>query len=211
MRLSSLTLPFAVLLLILSPACGGAGGGGLGPVTTASMPPVGAMDGFIDNNGLVETTGWLGGILVGDSSLDNTAQGFLTFDIAALPNGADVVEATLTVRQFSTSGTPYPILGAVLIDHVDIGAGLDASDWGTPALDGNFDAVSQNGATGALSVDVTDQIQADVAAGRVRSSFRLGFTALTDNDGNQDTAHFQDSEDTEGSGVLPTLIVRYRP
>ena len=208
------SLSLVLLLLVASPGCGG--GGGDAPlvlsepaIATVDLPPIGALDGFVDNTGYVTSTG-LGGILVGDNSDDHVGQGFFTFDSSALPAGAEILKATLEIRQYGISGYPYADLGVIWLDHVELGGTLDAADWGAPALDGNFAVVSTTPATGPLTADVTDQVAADTHAGRTRSSFRLGFTALTDGDGNSDYAAFQDSEDSEGSGLLPRLTVRYR-
>ena len=211
MRTNSYTLMIAMLLTLATAGCGAGGGIVSNSALTTQLPPIGGLDGFVDDHGFVETAGWLGGILIGDNSGNATAQGFLTFDLAAIPAGAQILEATLEIRQFNVSGTPYASMGSLLVDHVDVGGTLDASDWGATALDGNFATASQTDALGVLLVDVRDPIQADVFAGRTKSSFRLGFTALSDGDNAQDTAHIQDSEDSEGSGVLPAVTVRYRP
>jgi hypothetical protein len=185
------------------------GGGGVVDTTvTATCPPIGALDGFVDETGFVAATGFLG-IMVGDNAQGHTAQGFLTFDLSALVPGAVIDAATLEVGQYAISGAPYADLGSIWLDHVELGGTLVAADWGNTALDGNFALLSSTSALGTLRADVKDQVQADVHAGRTRSSFRLGFTALTDGDGVMDVAHLQDAEDAAGSGVLPTLIVRF--
>lgn len=207
----------AALLFVC--ACGGSSRDDAGDVTFDALP-LGAFDGYIENTlvPMVVPNDPVNGISVGDVYIlwvgEFEVRGFVSFDISALPPPpANVRAATLAIRQFQLRGTPYPTLGSVVIDHVNMGAAFDAADFSSAALDPAFATVTSSGALGYYSVDVRSQIGADQIAGRTRSGFRLRFTnplGLNTN-GVSDAADFNSTEDPEGSGNLPKLSIRYTP
>jgi len=203
-------LGLAATLLLL--ACGGGGGGG-GPDITIDAPPVAALDGSVSVTGVVNTTGVLvppGGIAVGDDVVDVAIRGFFAFDISGLPAGARVQAATLELRVIGSAGSPTPSLGNVLIDHVAIGPALDAGDYSSAALDAGFATVTSSSLPGTYILDVRSQVGADGIAGRTTSAFRVRFTSPTNNNTTVDVVLFQDAEDADGSGLLPSLTIAYK-
>jgi hypothetical protein len=201
---------FTLCLLVCAflGACGGGGGGGADLEVT--LPSIAALDGIVESDGTVyEEDSY--GIALGDGSPGDGWRGFVTFDLGPVPAGADVLEATLRILQFGVEGTPYADLGgAVLVDHVDVGATLDGGDYDRLAIAENIGTLSTDATLEVKSLAVTSAVRADLAAARTRSGFRLRFPVESDVDPGGDYVNFNEQEDPDGSGVTPVLVVRYR-
>lgn len=129
---------------------------------------------------------------VGDGDADQTISSFFTFDLAALPQGAEIAEALFITRQTGVTGSPYPDLGA--------GAMLARTSFTTFA--GNplnnaastvIGPLSTTADVGARQLAVTATVAADLAervAKNDRSQFRLAFPMATDGTGDIDRADF---------------------
>jgi hypothetical protein len=102
------------------------------------------------------------------------ARGYMRFDLSSLPPGASIASATLVTYQDAVDGAPFDT-GSVVLDHVDLGPGLDKDDDGAAPLPGGllFATLSTSAAPGERAVDVTAAVQADLAGGRSTSDFRL--------------------------------------
>lgn len=210
---------FVTLALVASlgvlPACElGDGGGTTGPGTggggedmTVNLQSTGALDGWVRSDGNLATTGLP---ITGD--IDGVAAGlgyrqFFSFDLSSLPAGSTVTAATLRVYQLSTTGTPYVDLGNVIVDHVDYGASLEPAAYAAAALTSNVGTISSDEILAFKSLAVTNQVQADLTAARVRAQFRLRFSnADSNNDGNSDFAEFTTAEAPSNQ---PVLVVTY--
>ncbi len=205
MRLLPPTVLFAAAVLHIG--CGG-GGGQDGPQTlTLLVTP--SLTGTVANGGFVtpETLG------VGDrappSSPEITFRGFFTFDLASLPPGATVISATLTLHQIRVAGTPYDTLGAMLLDQVVFGTVLEAGAYGRsfPTSQGN--PLSLDETLGPRVVDATVQVQADLAAGRTLSQWRVRFAVESDGNTSSDQADLG-APGSSAAATQPTLVVTYR-
>ena len=202
------------VLLLLS-ACGGGGGSGdPGPQPiVVNIPSTFARDGSGRSNGYVSTSA---GMFVGD--LDSIANGqsgraYVGFDLAGagVPPTATIQGATLSLQQAGGEGSPYTTLGNLLVDHVNLGAAIDVSDFaGNTILDG-FGVLSTDTVIEVKSIEVGARVQADLAAGRTFSDFRLRFASSSDVDGANDYVQFNDSEDYAPLGPKPVLKVVYLP
>jgi hypothetical protein len=149
--------------------------------------------------------GVVNGVMVNGESL----RGFVSFT-RALPPGATLVNATLEVfpTAFITSppNTLFASMGNVIADHVDLGAGLDASDFAAAALQSDIGTILSSQTLGAVLLDVTSSVSNDIANARPRSEFRIRFQNLTDNDFSEDSAQFGSSTT---QGFEPHLILTY--
>lgn len=185
-------------------ACGGSGGPDLQTLVvggTKAREGVGGGGGATVSNTLI----------LGDTPGNAARVAFLSFPLTDLPAGADVATATLHVHHMGvTFGSPYPDLGVLVVDSVDLGAGVDASDATSPALITLPGTLSDAAAVGARSLDVTAAVLADLAALRTRSEFRLRFTLGTDDDGQQDTIQIAETGSVDPQPP-PTLVITYRP
>ena len=207
MRLPRIVCLFTVLSVA---SCGGSGGGT--GITTLEIASTGVIDGFVRTDNLVFTAG--SGPDTGDLDCLTPNLGcrmFFHYDLSGIPAGATIVSATFKPYQVVAVGNPFVSLGAVVVDHVDFGASLDAGDFNAPPLLPSFAVVSDSATVGHRFVDVTARVVADRAAARSYSEFRLRH-ASTDSNGDTvcDFVQWEDGEASWGSGGLPLLQVRYQ-
>lgn len=205
--------PLLLTLLTLA-GCGGSGGGGSGPSgpLTVVISSTNARDGNIRSNGAVLIVAMFVGDI--DAITSGVSQrAVVGFDLvgAGIPPGATIQTATLSLQQGGSGGTPYTDLGNVLIDHVALGAAIDAADYSGNTLLSAFGVFSTDNAFDVRSLEVGARVQADVTAGRSFSDFRLRFATDTNLDGGSDYTQFGDSEGTVPFGPNPTLTVTYLP
>lgn len=168
-------------------------------------------DGFVLSDGTAETLG--GGPAIGDADLFvNGLAGCViySFETGGISDDAVVESATLRVYQESVQGSPYTDLGDLVVDHVQIGSGLDGADYGGGTLASNVGTLSTTPALAWKTVDVTALVQADVTAGRLYTEFRLRFTTPSDTDNALDLVGVNDGADSLGSSHVPELVVSYR-
>lgn len=192
------------------------GGGGAPPPVTVGILGTASLDGEVRSDGVAVSAG--GSPAVGD--VDSVANGlagrqFFSFDLTGIPAGAAVLSATLHLHQTFVLGFPYVTLGDVVADHLDYGPSLDAGDFALAALTPAYATVSLDGTSGLRTLDATAAVQADRAASRVRTQFRLRFDGLdSDLDGAADAAQFADRElstQNATAGQQPVLFVLYQP
>lgn len=197
--------------LLLSACGGGFIDGVFASPEIVHLPNVPTESGFTYAAGPLHGSDGALMIRVGDSTGDDERRGFLRFDLSALPAGAEIVEARVHIGQENVVGAPFTTMGAVIVDHVNMGAGFSIADFGAVPLTFGIGVLSSSSTLGARVVDVTDAVEADIAAGRTRSDFRLRFGVGTDADGVQDYVDFNDADDQGGSGLIPYLRVEYFP
>lgn len=202
MRMLSTAL--AVLAPLGLVGCGG-GSGGAGPVTIGILSTP-ALDGYVLASGTVFNAQTL--LAAGDTASGEMARFFVSFPLGAIPPGAQIQSASLEMTQSNVQGTPYTDLGFLVIDHMDYGASLDAPDFGLGALSPAFAVFSSTTALGLRTLDVTPQLEADIAALRTRSQYRCRFGADTDGNPDDDYVHFNANE---AGSEIPVLVVTYLP
>jgi hypothetical protein len=125
-------------------------------------------------------------LLIGDSGA-LTARGFVTFDLAALPNGAEIEMAGFGVRQIAVAGDPFAA-GVMNTVHVTYDA-VSTAAWDAPAL-AMMDPLTTTAGVGPRTVDVTAAVADDYAqrtARGNRSQFRLEFSAASAGTGDTNT------------------------
>lgn len=137
---------------------------------------------------------------VGDDIADITYQGFLSFDISAIPADAVILEVKTNFKDYDTLGNPFAGLGCLRMYPQNFGA-LDSGDY-TPGSP--LGAVSRWCNTGELDVikaqtELVAAVQERV--GHTRAKFRIHFNqTATDGDNVTDMVRF-------GDGI--TLIIKY--
>lgn len=203
----------AVLLIACLVGSCGSGGGDSSPATRQFIfGGEDDRDGMVSNDGIVNRTlaPFLGDI---DGSMNGQVfRQFFSFYIDLLPPGATVVSAELWLFQQDTSGTPFTDLGSIVVDHMFYDL-LGAADFAAAPLAANIGTLSTDPAVGYRILDVTSAVQADFAAGRPRSQYRLRFDPIeSDGDSSTDIVSFNDTENSWNErGGLPLLIVQYLP
>ncbi len=195
-------------LVFLLAGCGGSGGSG---GTRIDLPSDITADGFATQGGGYSAAF----LLVGDETSNDGIRGLYRFPLLPLPAGATVTKATLSTNQFEVIGSPYPALGDLLVDSVDlddgVGVGLDADDYFSAAFSTVVGSLSASAALGPRTLDVTAAVQADLAAGRSFSDFRVYFQFQTDGNFTGDQIKLVSASDDGGTGVAPKLLVTYTP
>lgn len=198
--LAAVCLPFGLT------ACGG-GGSDTPSSASITVGSIAAIDGWADSAGAFDAAG--GGPWVGDGTANQTVRQVWAFDLSAVPAGATVTSATVGLRQYLVLGVPFPGFGIIVLDHVLLGADLDASDYDSVALS-TPGLVSTQSVLDWRLVDVTAAVQADLAAGRTRSDFRARFDTLaSDGDSFRDGVFFSDAEGSNGITLKPGLSITY--
>ncbi len=200
------TTVVSLLLVTLACAtvgCGGSGGGD--DAETVVLPGTKAREGTVNPNGATVSNA----LNFGDTSSNVPIRAVLSFSLAPLPAGATVVSATLEIEQEDTGfGAPYTDLGNLLVDHVDLGAGVETTDFAGGTLSSGIAVISTSAGDGLRAADVTSAVLADLAAARGRSEFRLRFAVTTNNDGSQDSIRVFQTDNLEGRSD-PVLILRF--
>lgn len=206
-----LSILVVVLAVAVGPGCGG-GGGAADPVTVV-LTSTGALEGHVFVGGTVTLSSNIGvGDYANGAGPQGGLRGFASFDISGIPAGATVTAATLTFVQRLVNSDPYATLGTVVIDQVVYGTVLDAGAYDRSFPSNHaFATLSTDSTLGAKSVDARIPVQADVAAQRGQSQFRLRFQTEDDLDLDSDQAVFWSAESATVATDLPTLTITYQP
>jgi hypothetical protein len=180
---------------------------------SATIDSEAALDGYRGNDGSGSTRQ---DVLVGNGQIVDPSgelvwRGFMSFDLSAIPAGANVQTSELRFFQAKVGGDPYGKLGNLVLEHVDYGSSLDAAAYDLPAMDSAM--LAQQPASGAWYVladrTIAAWVQKDLDAGRTRFQVRLRFTQETDGDGQEDFSGIESPDDFFGTGNIPLLIVNY--
>ncbi len=153
------------------------------------------LDRVASLTGLVSGTGYkaTNDIIVGDGSANQEYRGFLTIDMAKLPDGIlEFEKAGLHVNQDLVSGAPYVGHGSLEVHELDFVA-LDATAFSAGSL-GNLGVLTKNSLLIQKNIDVVRTLAADYGKRSAlgdRCQFRLQFTTGSDFDGATDNAHFE--------------------
>ena len=115
-------------------------------------------------------------------------QGLMTFDAGAVPSGSEIELATLTVYQYATRGNPFRDLGNLLVDLVDVGSTIEASDYNATALISNVGTLSRGPTEGSRVLDVTEAVRYAHERGLLWNfQLRTRFENTTDQDDVEDS------------------------
>ena len=192
--------------------CGGGGGRGPSPVTV-TLVATPQLTGPVDSSGIIQNNVGSTNLRAGDSSAPSTirVRGFVSFDRAAIPAGARVLDATLTLTQEAVGGTPYVNLGSVVVDQVVYGNVLDAGafDRSFPSNQA-FATLSTSETLGSRSVSAILPVQLAIDSGHAQVQFRVRFTIDTDGGPFFDEVEFTGPQSPAVAGE-PRLVVTYQP
>ncbi len=137
-------------------------------------------------------------------------RGFVSFNLADIPEGVTITKATLRLYQTKTVGNPYGVGGNLKVDHLTYGNSLEDADYAAAALLSSFATLTNNDSVEWKDVDVTEALKNDVSENRSRSQFRIHFEIEnTGGDVTGDFAYFEAADDSEGTGNTPQLVVNY--
>jgi hypothetical protein len=183
---------------------------------TVTLTSQAALDGFRSNSGGGNNTIEIragNGAMVGSPSFELVTRGFMSFNLAGIPAGAQIQSIELRFFQVEVEGNPYGKLGNPLLQHVDYGSSLDDAAYNAPALDSLILAAHTSPSEWyVVTTDtIVDWIEQDLAAGRPRCQMRLQFSPETDGDGLEDSVSFESGDNYYGTGNRPQLTITYRP
>lgn len=194
--------------------CGGGGGGGGTPTpVTVTLLSTAALDGHVHSTGNAQV-GPNYYVAYGDyadaQGPVSGVRGFVSFDLASIPQGATVQEATLTLFQKSTVGSPFTVLGSNVVDHVVYGTVLEAGAYSRSGLGDAIATFPPDLTPGPKTVVVTSAVAIDVGA-RPQCQFRLRFTIESNNDGASDGIAYYSSGQATSEDQRPKLVITYLP
>ncbi len=175
------------------------------PPKTKVLSSTKSLDGFLSSN---QTGSNNTEIRIGKNE-NLVSRGFISFDISTLPQGANILEATLRIYQAQVIGKPFLSKNSLVVDHLNFGDTLDFSDYSTPSLLSSFATISNDSKIGWKEIKVTNQLKDDSSNGRSRSQFRLHLQEETKEENSNHFLVFEASENTMGTGNTPELIVTY--
>jgi hypothetical protein len=121
-------------------------------------------------------------VVIGDASVqDLPYRGYVTFGLAALPQGISIESAAFSARQTGIEGTPYASLGPLKAYHLSFSTMTGVSNVAALSTIGTF---SEDGIAESKSIDVTAQLGDDIANRSSRgdySQYRLQFDTVSAN------------------------------
>jgi hypothetical protein len=124
---------------------------------------------------------------VGDVRVGNANaqyKGFISFELAELPEAAQSVSAELTLEITGMSGNPFGNLGGLVLEHASFDA-IGSEAFSAQALD-EMGLIANAGGTGTIvSADVASAFMADRSE-RAMTQYRLSFEDNTDGDNTSD-------------------------
>lgn len=158
---------------------------------TGTLRSDGAYEAMTDS-GLVSVGD--NGSLGGDGSTSNRElRGFVSVTLSAIPDGVDVTEVVLQIAGSASAGNAFGDFGQLYIDHVNIVSGINLDSFSSGGLSSGFATIASLPMTGPaeiVEIDVTEQVKADITAGRPISSFRFRFNGAPSADLQHDVAAF---------------------
>lgn len=163
-----------------------------------------SLDGYRGSNSLGRDDLY---ILVG-RNLSVIQRGFVSFDLSSLPSNATIESVTLRMYQEKVVGHPYGVGRDLMIDHLDYGNNLGNEDYGASAISSSVAILTNNATIEWKDVDVTDSLKNDLSNGRGKSQYRILFPSDVAG-ATSDLVYFESADNSEGTGNLPQLIVKY--
>src|SRR3989344_4575720 len=175
-------------------------------VKSKTITSTASLDGFRSNN----NGGNAGVDIRAGRNMYLVSRGFVSFDLNDIPSGSTITEASLRLYQIKTIGSPYSVGGKLMVDDMNYGTTLENDDYSTSAITSNLVSLTANTTVEWKDAIVTEAVKKDLAEGRTRAQYRLHFeTEAKGGDSAGDFAYFESADNSEGSGNLPQLVVKY--
>ena len=170
-------------------------------------------DGRVAENGSTNSTAsGKNALRMGDDQSDVAWRAILSFDTSSIPDGAEILDATLEMTRGGEPGTPFTDLGTC---ELDIASGSFGGD--SELADEDFDAPADASGVGVVTnqggrdtryvVPLTGGL--DHVNDTGTTQLRMRFTTATDLDGSKDFVGFR-SGNNGSAAQRPTLSVTYQ-
>jgi hypothetical protein len=127
-------------------------------------------------------------VYAGDTSANLGVRVLVSFALPELPDGGELVTASLSAEQISATTNIFSVLGGGL-EAVHVSFAQLNGAYGTPSL-GSVGIFSDSSADGTRSVPVTAAVRGDLEDGAAYAQFRMQLPFATDSDGAYDTVQF---------------------
>lgn len=141
-----------------------------------------SLDGYRGSNGFGSNNLY---ILIG-RNISVIQRGFVSFDLSSLPSDATIENVTLRLYQEKVVGNSYGVGENLKVDHLDYGNGLGNEDYGASSISSSFTTLTNNAVIEWKDANVTEA------------------TGITSN-----LVYFESADNTQGTGNLPQLVVKY--
>ena len=166
-----------------------------------------SLDGYRSSNNGGSTTVE---IWVGRNNVA-TFRGFVSFDLKSLPANITIEKAILKMNQMGIVGKPYVIGGNVVVDHLDYGTSLEATDYNRVAIKTHIGVLSNDDTFGEKDLEVTDSVKNDLYYKRGRSQYRLRFATETiGGNSSGDITYFDPEESLYQNHKPPQLVITFK-
>lgn len=183
--------------ITLSTNAASAGGQKLAGPFTSSFRTLRRIQALLARNTTLSGTCFLntnpssgGRLIVGDSAVNTSYKGLVSYDLATLPAGIRSFDVATALFHFDgADNSPLPTLGPILVDHTTFTALTPACAAASRRALGTL-PVASNTAVGVKMVDVKVAVAEDYMLGNATTQFRLTPSVVTDNDGVGDFLHF---------------------
>lgn len=200
------------------------------PISTAAPAPTGVISNIKplvllnqSETRVLEANASLDGYRMSNNSGSNTKyiwvgrdqtaifRGFVSFDLKSLPGNITIEKAILKMWQKGQTGKPYVIGGNVVVDHLDYGSSLEATDYNRTAIKLHIGVLSDNDTHEEKKLEVTDSVKNDLYYKRGRSQYRLRFATETiGGNPSGDITVFDPEEKSYQSQMPPRLEITFK-
>lgn len=179
----------------------------LNPSKTQLLGGNASLDGYRSSNNGGSTTVE---IWVGRNNVANF-RGFVSFDLKSLPGNITIEKAILKMNQIGIVGKPYVTGGNVVVDHLDYGTSLEATDYNRVAIKTHIGVLSNDDTFGEKNLEVTDSVKNDLYYKRGRSQYRLRLATETiGGNSSGDIVYFDPEENIYSDHRPPQLEITFR-
>lgn len=164
--------------------------------TTTELTVLDSGTGWVSQSGNVSSNP-AAPIIVGDTDSGDTVRGYYSYDISAIPEGAQLHSATIAFGSSITiNGSPFDDLDCLLIEASEFSLPLDEQDFEADSF--YIDCIETLPTTFDVLIDLEAALDFDLET----LQFRLSFSDVTD---------FDTEADQILLSTLPTLSVTYTP
>ncbi|MGE3180405.1 MAG: hypothetical protein AB7N71_02145 [Phycisphaerae bacterium] len=146
----------------------------------------------------------------GDSDENRESRAFISLSLNTLPATANVTRVVLRFNAQNVFGNPFSDFPACVVDHVNVVSGINAATFSEATITSQVALIEPIPPLSArdVEIDVTASVNADRAAGRPISSFRVFFAQAPTVDGQSDGIVIRASPDN--SAARPSALVTIR-